>query len=57
MLEPAAQAAVGDTAEEYTQLSASLGRTRQRLRALLERVKQEADEVSEIAAGAEAMKG
>ena len=40
-----------DTAEEYTQLSASLGRTRQRLRALLARVKQEADEVSDIAAG------
>lgn len=40
-----------DTAEEYAQLSASLGRTRQRLRLLLERVQQEADEVSEIAIG------
>jgi methyl-accepting chemotaxis protein len=40
-----------DTAEEYTQLSASLGRTRQRLRALLERVQQEADGVSEISMG------
>jgi methyl-accepting chemotaxis protein len=41
----------GDTAEEYSQLSASLGRTRQRLRTLLERVQQEADDVSEIAVG------
>jgi methyl-accepting chemotaxis protein len=40
-----------DTAEEYTQLSASLGRTRQRLRTLLQRVQQEADEVSDIAMG------
>ena len=41
----------GDSAEEYSQLSASLGRTRQRLRTLLERVQQEADDVSEIAVG------
>ena len=40
-----------DTADEYSQLSASLGRTRERLRALLMRVQQEAEEVSEIATG------
>jgi len=38
-----------DTAEEYGQLSASLGRTRERLRALLDRVQEESDGVSEIA--------
>ena len=36
-------------AEEFTQLSASLGRTRERLRTLLDRVQEEADGVSEIA--------
>ena len=38
-----------DTAEEYSQLSASLGRTRERLRTLLDRVQEESDGVSEIA--------
>lgn len=38
-----------DTAEEYSQLSASLGRTRERLRNLLDRVQEESEGVSEIA--------
>ena len=42
--------AVGtDTAEEYSQLSASLGRTRERLRTLLDHVQRESEEVTEIA--------
>jgi methyl-accepting chemotaxis protein len=38
-----------ETPDEYTQLSASLGRTRERLRTLLDRVREESDGVSEIA--------
>ena len=37
-----------ETADEYSHLSASLGRTRERLRALLTRVQEEADTVSEV---------
>ena len=38
-----------DTPDEYTQLSASLGRTRERLRTLLDRVQEESEGVTEIA--------
>src|SRR5687768_1253650 len=38
-----------DTPDEYSQLSASLGRTRERLRTLLDRVQEESDGVTEIA--------
>ena len=38
-----------DTPDEYSQLSASLGRTRERLRALLDRVQEESEGVTEIA--------